>query len=92
MKRPSDRETVSVLRYVGRCMGAPCLYTIGGLFYFPVGGRWSLSVSPDDAGRFRLQACDGGRPVATMWCLGADRDRLADLVAGFQAEVQALTN
>jgi hypothetical protein len=89
--RPTDRDTIEVLRLVARLMGATCTYTFAGAFYFPVDDRWSLRVSPDDAGRFRLQACHGGRPVATMWSLGVDRDRLADLVAGFRAEVQALT-
>lgn len=91
MNRPADRETVAVLQIVALCMGATCSYALGGRFHFAVDDRWSLAVSPDDAGRFRLQACYGGRSVATMWCLGVDRDRLADLVAGFLAEVQALT-
>lgn len=91
MNRPSDRQTIEVLRHVGRLMGASATYALAGSFYFPVDNRWSLRVSPDDAGRFRLQACYGGRSLATMWCLGDDRDRLADLVAGFRAEVQALT-
>lgn len=91
MAAPSDRQTIEVLRHVGRLMGAAAAYTLAGAFYFPVDARWSLRVSPDDAGRFRLQACYGGRSVSTMWCLGADHDRLADLVAAFQSEVEALT-
>lgn len=91
MNRPADRETVEVLRIVAQSMGATCARHIAGRFYFPVDDRWSLAVSPDDAGRFRLQACHGGRPVVTMWCLGVDSDRLADLVAGFRSEVQSVT-
>lgn len=90
-RQPTDRQTVETLRWVGRCMGMTCTYQFGGRFYFPVNDRWALAVSPDDAGRFRLQACAGGRPVATMWVLGVDRGRLADLVASFRAEVEALT-
>lgn len=89
--RPTDRETIAVLRIVAALMGERCTYTLAGSFYFPAGSRWALRVSPDDAGRFRLQACHGGRPMATMWCLSEDRDRLADLVLSFKAETQAVT-
>jgi hypothetical protein len=90
MDRPADRDTIAALRIVARLMGAPVTYVLGGRFYFPVDERWALAISPDDAGRFRVEACHGGRPVSTMWSLGIDRDRLADLVAAFLAEVDAL--
>lgn len=90
MARPTDRQTIEVLRLVARTMGAPVTYVYGGRFYFPLDERWALAISPDDAGRFRVEACFGGRPVSTMWSLGIDRERLADLVAAFLAEVDAL--
>lgn len=89
--RPTDRDTIAALRFVGECMGTGTTWQHAGRFYFPVDDRWSLAVSPHSAGRFRVEACFGGRPVATMYSLGMNRDRLADLVAAFRAEVEALT-
>jgi hypothetical protein len=89
--RPLDRDTITALRLVGRVLGTPTTYQLDGRFHFPLGGGWSLALSPDDAGRFRLGAFYGRTEVATLWCLEGDRRRLADLALGLRSEVAGLT-
>jgi hypothetical protein len=73
-RKPSDKRLLETLR-----------------FYFPLdGGAWSVAISPDSAGRFRVDVCTGVRIRATMWVRAGDRDRLADLVLSARTEVLAL--
>lgn len=88
--RPTDRQTLDALRTVARALDAQCASVVGGTYYFVVGQKWALAVRPDDAGRFRLAACYGLTPAATMWATADDRSRLADLAREFKAEIQAL--
>lgn len=89
--RPLDKNTVAALRLLGRLLGEPCAYQLDGRFHFAVAPGWSLAVSPDDAGRFRLGAFYGAEEVATLWCLERDRRRLADLALGLRREIAALS-
>lgn len=43
-------------------------------------GYWTLAVSEDSSGRFRLETCALGSPTATLWTLPGDKARLADVV------------
>lgn len=88
--RPTDPETIAALRFTARVLGHETAYVLDGRFYFPLGAGWSLAVSPDDAGRFRLGAFYGRTEVATLWCLTGDRRRLADLALGLRDELAAL--
>lgn len=51
----------------------------GGKVWLPLGGDWHLAISPDDAGRFRVEACKRGAISDTLWCLCADEERLSAL-------------
>jgi hypothetical protein len=88
--RPADRDTIAALRLAGRFLGADCAWQLDGRFFFPLGDEWAVSISPDDAGRFRVGACYGRTEVATMWASTGDWDRLADLILALQAETAAL--
>lgn len=88
--QPNDRSLIAALRCVGEALGTTVAYVHAGRFYFRLDSRWSLAISPDSAGRFRLDACQGVRVRATMWARAGDRDRLADLAQSAQAEVETL--
>jgi hypothetical protein len=88
--RPTDRDTITALRVVGRALGTDAAYQHDGGFHFILSGGWSLRLSPDDAGRFRLSACYGATRVATLWALARDRDRLADLALAARQEIADL--
>jgi hypothetical protein len=88
---PTDRQTVAALRTVADALGETCAYAYDGRFWFVVSDVWSLTLSPDDAGRFRLDACYGRTRVASLWCRAEDHRRLADLAVGLRVETDALT-
>lgn len=88
---PTDRDTIDALRTIAGALDVSCAYWRSGRFWFLVSERWSLSVSPDSAGRFRLAACYGTTEAATLWASAHDRRRLADLALSLRAETDALT-
>lgn len=65
-------------------------YCFEGRFRFDLGDGWSLVISADDAGRFRLDACHLSRVRATLWTLAEDRARLRALVLSARHEVAAI--
>lgn len=89
--KPTTRELGSALALASELLGATRAdYCFEGRFRFRLGGGWSLVISADDAGRFRLQACYRSRVRRTLWCLADDRVRLAGLVVAAQQEAAAL--
>jgi hypothetical protein len=88
--RPTDRQTVETLRFVAAKLETDVAYVFEGRFHFRLDSRWSVAVSPESAGRFRVSVFRDGRERATLWVLAGDRDRLADLVLSAKAEVAAL--
>jgi hypothetical protein len=89
-RRPSDKSLLETLRFVGSLLGTTAAGVYEGRFYFRLDGRWSVAISPDSAGRFRVDVCVGAAPRATMWARAGDTDRLADLVLSARDEVLAL--
>lgn len=49
-------------------------------WHFPLEDGCTIAISPDSAGRLRLEACRWTRPVATLWTLEDDEARLAAAV------------
>lgn len=88
--RPPDRDTIAALGLAGKLLGADCAWHLDGRFFFPLSDEWAVSISPDDAGRFRVGAFYGRTEVATMWASNGDWDRLADLILALQAETASL--
>lgn len=89
--RPTDRQTVAALIAIRDALGQPAAYWFEGRFHFPLGGSWTLALSPESAGRFQVACCRSGRLVASMWSLADDQDRLADLARAARSEVLALS-
>ena len=91
MGKPTITQLVAAIKLVGASVGArEAVYCFEGRFAFQLGAGWWLAVSPDDAGRFRIEACRGGRVRATMWCLAGDDARLAELASMAAEEATAL--
>lgn len=84
--RPTTMDTITALRVVGRTLGQTCAYQRDGRFYFPLDSGWCLAISPDDAGRFRVEACHGTRVLATLWVLRSNWRRLAVLAQALERE------
>lgn len=89
--RPNDRQTVEALIAIRDALDQPCCYHLAGRFHFQLDGSWTLALSAESAGRFRIACCRSGRPAATMWALAGDLDRLADLARRARVEVLALS-
>lgn len=90
VRKPTDRQTIETLRFVARALETDAAYVFEGRFHFRLDSRWSVAISPESAGRFRVSVFRDGRERATLWVLAGDRDRLADLVLSAKAEVAAL--
>ena len=90
MSRPSSRDILKALHVVARITGSGAAFVRDGSYYFELGDGWLLSVSPDDAGRFRVGALYGSTEVARLWSLAGDHGRLAALARGLQTEIAAL--
>ncbi len=89
--RPSTIELAHALRQIGTLLGADRAdYRFEGRFSFGLADGWSLVISADDAGRFRLEACRASRVRATLWCRVGDWARLESLVLSAQQEAAAL--
>jgi hypothetical protein len=89
--RPSLRQLANALgRVVTRLETPTADYCFEGRFRFALDNGWSLVLSPDDAGRFRLDACLRSRVRATMWCAADDHERLDALVLAARDEAAAL--
>lgn len=70
-------------------LGHPETHYRKGRIHFALGGSgWSIALSPESAGRIRVEACLHWRPVDTKWCLAHDDDRLAEVVRSFKDEVE----
>jgi hypothetical protein len=89
-RRPNTRETLAALRVVADALEIGAAFQVEGEFFFDLGGDWYFSLSPDDAGRFRLRAWHGATPVGRMWALTGDLGRLAILAHDLRTEIQAL--
>lgn len=89
--KPSIRQFVRAAKIVGRAAGSQrASYCFDGRISVPLDNGWSLVISPDDAGRFRVAACRSGRARATMWALAGDDARLAELALTASLEAAAL--
>lgn len=89
--RPGVRHLVHAARIVASTVGASTArYCFDGRIAIRLAEGWQLAVSPDDAGRFRVEVWHRGRIRATMWSLAGDDARLAELASAAQAEAIAL--
>lgn len=87
---PSDRDTYLTLVRVGALLGFRRVHHYHGRYHFAFGDGWSLAVSPESAGRFRVEACRWGHPEATLWTFADDDDRLGGVVLAVAEEIEAV--
>lgn len=87
---PSAARVFQALVAAGHVLGERYAYFLRGGYHFRLAPDWTMALTPESAGRIRLEACRSGAPMATLWCLADDRERLAALVAEIAHEVHAL--
>lgn len=83
---PTTLDLIGALRFVASLVGADCYYHEH-RFHFPLDDEWSLALSPDSAGRLRVEACHRTRTVDIRWAHVRDRSRLAELALGLRDQV-----
>lgn len=89
--RPSAAEIVSTIKFVGELLDTRKVeYCFEGRFRFRLDNHWSIMLSPDTAGRFRLDACHSSGRSRSMWTASADRGRLRALVLAARDEAAVL--
>lgn len=88
---PSNADLFDALRAVARTLGREWAFLHEGTYHFTLGDDWSIGVTPESAGRLRLDAWRGGRNQCTVWTQATDHDRLEAGVEGLESEVLALT-
>lgn len=88
---PTIRQMIVALKAVGGALGIERAdYCFEGRFRLALAGDWSLVLSPESAGRIRVDACHSGRIRATMWTRSDDLARLTALARSAQSEAAAL--
>lgn len=89
---PSDAGVFQALLLIGRALGHRYAYWHAGAYHFIVADEWTIALTAETAGRFRLEACYRGDVRTTLWALASDRGRLASIVVLMVSEVHgALT-
>lgn len=88
---PSARQVCRALTAASAVLGERYAYWYAGAYHFRTeADGWTIAVTPEAADRIRIEACRGGQPMATLWCLVDDRARLAAIVAEMTDEVRAI--
>lgn len=89
--RPTLQQLAAAVHVAADVLDAhAAMYCFEARFAFALEAGWNLHISPDDAGRFRLDAVLAGRVRASMWCRVDDHERLAELVTAARDEASAL--
>lgn len=78
--KPSDAKVFQALLLIGSVLGQRYAYWHRGRYHFAIDDDWSIAISAESAGRFRVETCRRTVPMATLWTLADDTDRLAGLV------------
>lgn len=86
--RPSDAAIFQTLLRVAALLGERYAYFHAGSYHFALDDEWSIAVSPESAGRFRVEGCRFAVPLDTLWALADDVERLAGLVVGMKDEIR----
>lgn len=74
---PDADATWRALRLLSRVLDTTICWHYQGAYHFKLEDGWTLALSPQSAGRFRLEACKWTRPVSTLYAFEGDDDRLA---------------
>lgn len=87
---PAADRTWTMLRAVGDLLGLDRCWLFQRAYHFSLDGHpgWTIAVTPESAGRFRLEACHWSRSRATLWTLADDDARLAGAVLELRAQIE----
>lgn len=77
---PTSDATWAAVRTVSRHLGTAVAWYHRGRFHFIVGDDWTVALSPDSAGRLRVDGCHLTVPRATRWVAATDLGRLTEVV------------
>lgn len=78
---PTSESMWTAVRAVSRHLGTAVAWYHRGRFHFIVDhGDWTVALSPDSAGRIRVESCHLTAPRATRWVAATDLGRLIEVV------------
>lgn len=88
---PAPECTHRALELTAELLGVRVAYFYAGAYHFRVGARaWTIALTPESAGRFRIEACHWSRPAGSLFTLAADEDRLASVVTSLAREIEGV--
>lgn len=87
---PSPAATYAALLCVADALGTDICWLLRRRYHFTVRGDYTIALSADSAGRFRVDACRLGRPVSTLWVREGEHRRLAGVVRTLNERLDAL--
>lgn len=80
MPRPNTAQLTRAVSVAASELETDRAWVFEGKVWLRLGDGWHLAISPDDAGRFRLDACKASAISDTLWVLCEDESRLRVLV------------
>lgn len=87
---PSNTAMYHAAVRVAAILGRRWAYLYKRAFHFRLDDGWTIALSPESAGRIRVEACRWTSPVVTLWVLAEDTERLADLVLELAGEIEGV--
>lgn len=70
----------------GHALDRHICYAYEGKFHFILDEGLTIAVSVDSADRLRIETCQRGKVLDTLWCQAADHPRLAQVVQELRDE------
>jgi hypothetical protein len=89
-KHEPRREIGDALGVAADVLGVDVCWFYRGGFHFRLYGDWTVSITPETAGRLRVETWCLLRLRDTRWCRSGDPERLADLVKEAEAATHQL--
>jgi len=80
-------EFRSALRTAGAYLELDVTWLYNGSYHFRLGRGFTIALTPESAGRVRVDACRWTRPLTTLWALLEDTERIGSIVAELHGEV-----
>lgn len=77
---PATSETLYVLRYAADLLDVTTCWYYLGAYHFRLGQTWSVAITPESAGRLRVDTCRLTISRDTRWCRCCDLRRLRNLI------------
>lgn len=87
-RKPSKTATYAAAVAVASALNERIAFVYRDAYHFKLGDGWTLALSSEDAGRFRLDACRWTDPVSSLWALSDDHERLAALAIDMAREIE----